>query len=217
MDLERARFNMVEQQIRPWDVLDQSILDLMMETPREMFVPEAYKSMAFSDIEIPLGEGEKMFFPKVEGRILQAINVQSTDSVLEIGTGSGFLTALMAKQAREVTSVDIHAQFTQAAHSKLTQQNIHNVEMATGDASQGWNPNHAYDVIVISGSVDSCPESYRQQLNIGGRLFVIEGEAPTMQANLYTKKSEQQFLKENLFETEHERLVNAQIEETFVL
>jgi protein-L-isoaspartate(D-aspartate) O-methyltransferase len=207
---DKARFNMIEQQIRPWGVLDYRALDIIAGTPREDFTPEAYRNLAFADMEIPLGHGAAMLEPKVEGRILQALDLREDDSVLEIGTGGGYLTACMARQAGHVTSVDIVVAFTDQARQRLADHGIDNVTLETGDASQGWNSDQRYDAIVISGSMPELPDSYRNQLKEGGRLFAVLGDAPAMQAVLIRRTGASEWSRETLFETELKRLDNCE-------
>ncbi|HTE14384.1 MAG TPA: protein-L-isoaspartate O-methyltransferase [Burkholderiales bacterium] len=186
IDLERARFNMVEQQIRPWDVLDTKVLDLLHKVKREEFVPSAYQALAFADLEIPIGLGEKMLSPKLEARILQELAIHSTDRILEVGTGSGYLTALLASQGAHVYSVDIVDAFIQVAGERLAQHGLHNVTLEQGDAARGWDKHGPYDVVVLTGSVPVLAESFQQSLTAAGRLFAIVGEAPAMEARLIT-------------------------------
>ncbi len=186
MDIERARFNMVEQQIRPWEVLDPVVLDLLMRLHREDFVPEQHRALAFADLEIPLGHGECMLAPKLEARMLQELGVQHSDSILEVGTGSGYMTALLASLGRHVYSVDIMPDFTRTAAARLAAHSIGNVTLETGDAARGWDKHGPYDVIVLTGSVPVLPESFQQSLNPGGRLLPVVGTAPAMQARLIT-------------------------------
>lgn len=206
---EQARFNMIEQQIRPWDVLDQRVLDVMYETPREKFVPQDYRKLAFADTLIPLGQGQVMMSPNLEGRLLQALTLNPNDSVLEIGTGSGYLTALLARCAKCVDSVDIIEEFTGQAKTKLEALGISNVTLATGDALSGWNSQNYYDVIVITGSVPAIPETYLKQLEIGGCLFAIVGNSPVMQAQRVNCVKENEWYTEVLFETCFPPLIGA--------
>jgi protein-L-isoaspartate(D-aspartate) O-methyltransferase len=200
-NFEQARFNMIEQQIRPWDVLDQRTLDLVAHVPREQFVPQDYRKLAFADINIPLAKGQVMMSPKVEARLLQALRLNPNDSVLEIGTGSGYFTALLAKAAKRVESVDIFPEFIQAAEVKLQALNINNVTLQVGDAINGWSTKMNYDVIVLTGSVPVLTSHFQDQLDEGGCLFAIVGEEPIMQAQLLTKVSQTETHLEVLFET----------------
>jgi len=198
---EQARFNMIEQQIRTWEVLDPAVLDLLKQVPREAFVPPQYAGLAFADLEIPIGHGQSMLSPKIEGRILQALEVKKTDKVLEIGTGSGYLTALLAKLAEQVISVDIEPELSQIAQQRLTQQNIQNVTLEIGDAANGWDAHAPYDVIVFTGSLPLAPDSVKQMLTIGGRLFAVVGEAPVMEATIIRRVIADGFKCDVLFET----------------
>jgi protein-L-isoaspartate(D-aspartate) O-methyltransferase len=186
MDVERTRFNMVEQQIRPWEVLDTKVLDLLYKVRRENYVPDTHKALAFADLEIPIGHGETMLSPKLEARMLQELAVNPEDRILEIGTGSGYMTALLASQGAHVYSVDIVAEFTQTAGARLAQQGIHNVTLETGDAARGWDKHGPYDVIVLTGSTPVLSDAFQQNLNAGGRLFAVVGVAPAMEAQLTT-------------------------------
>jgi len=199
MDVEQARFNMVEQQIRPWEVLDDRVLSLITKIPREDFVPESNRKLAFADISIPLIHGQEMMQPKIEARLLQALAIKDTETVLEIGTGSGYLTALLAGLAKHVYSVDIFPEFTAEAAAKLKQSGIKNVTLKTEDAAQPWSQHQPYDAIAITGSCPTSPSEYLNALRVGGRLFVIVGEAPVMEALLYTRTSNDSWTKESLF------------------
>jgi protein-L-isoaspartate(D-aspartate) O-methyltransferase len=204
-----ARFNMIEQQIRTWEVLDPTVLQLLNDVPRENFVPEEYLGLAFADIEIPLGFGQTMLSPKLEGRILQALNVQKTHSVLHIGTGSGYFTALLASLAQHVISVEIEAELSARAAIKLAQNHIYNVSLEVADGVLGKPNNEFYDVIVYTGSSPVEPAGVRQQLNIGGVLFMVLGQAPAMQATLIQRVSKTGFKQDVLFETCIPELINA--------
>ena len=211
-NMREAKFNMIEQQIRTWEVLDPKVLQLLNDVPRENFVPQEYAGLAFADIEIPLGCGQSMLHPKLEARLLQALNVQSTQSVLHIGTGSGYFTALLASLAKHVVSVDIHAELSQQAAKNLAQNNIHNVklEVADGVFGQAGKLNQTfYDVIVYTASSQVEPVGVRQQLNIGGIMLIVLGSAPVMQATLIQRVSETGFKQDVLFETCIAELMNA--------
>ncbi|HAY26573.1 MAG TPA: protein-L-isoaspartate O-methyltransferase [Candidatus Accumulibacter phosphatis] len=201
MDMERARFNMIEQQIRPWQVLDPAVLDMLGEVRREDFVPEALKALAFADLELPIGNGQTMLQPKVEARVLQELAIRNTDIVLEVGTGSGYMAALLASQAEYVFSVEIDPVLAASAGRRLQQAGIVNVTVETGDASQGWSGPSPYDVIVISGSLPALPQVFLQQLKVGGRLVAFIGEPPVMEARLIVRTDEQAYKARNLFET----------------
>lgn len=202
MNIEQARFNMIEQQIRPWNVLEQDVLDLLMVVKREEFVPAAYRSLAFVDSEIPLPGGENMLAPKVEARVLQATAVKKHEHVLEIGTGSGYMAALLAYKARHVTTIEIDPAIRALAQKNLSGYGISNVDVLLGNGAQGWAEGEAeYDVIVISGSLPFLPESFLSQLKVGGRLVAFVGQAPAMLAQVVTRSAERVYDTVTLFET----------------
>lgn len=216
MNLEETRYNMVEQQIRTWSVLDDTVLELLYKIHREDFVPAEHQSMAFVDMEIPLGHGQLMHQPKMEGRILQEVQVQKTDKILEVGSGSGYLTALLAAKGDHVYSVEIVPELKAMAEANLKAHDITNVTLEEGDASRGW-PEHApYDVIIITASTPVLPEAFKQCLNPGGRLFAIIGDAPIMNVELITCEAPGVFNTKHLFETYINPLSNAQQAERFV-
>jgi len=196
-----ARFNMIEQQIRTWEVLDPVVLAVLDEVPRENFVAESQKGLAFADIELPIGEGQTMLSPKVEGRILQAVGVKKTDKVLVVGTGSGYLTALLATLADHVHAVEIYPELSIVAQNRLEKQNIHNVTLHVADAANGFAPAAPYDVIVFTGSLQLRPTAAEKMLNVGGRLFAVVGEMPIMEATLTQRISEDAYRHEAIFET----------------
>jgi protein-L-isoaspartate(D-aspartate) O-methyltransferase len=216
MDIEQARYNMVEQQIRPWDVLDQDVLDLLFKLRREDFVPDAHRALAFVDMEIPLGHGQAMWTPKLEARAIQELAIRPTDRVLEIGTGSGYLTALLASQAAEVVSVDIVPEFTAAATQKLRAHGFDNIILHTADAARDWDDDAGFDVIVLTGSTPLLPDAFRRRLRVGGRLFAIVGEPPVMQAQLVTCTAPGATRSVTLFETCVAPLANAPQPAAFV-
>ena len=216
MDFEQARFNMVEQQIRPWDVLDQQVLDLLLRVRREDFVPEQYRLLAFADLEIPLGHGEKMLQPKIEARMLQELALASGDTVLEVGTGSGYMTALLASLARRVHSVEIVPEFSAAAARILKAHGFDNVVLEIGDAARGWDREAPYDAIVLTGSVPVLPPAFAATLKPGGRLFAVVGEPPVMEARLITCIAAGACSSTDLFETCIPPLRNAVQSEKFV-
>ena len=213
-NFELARHNMIEQQIRPWDVLDQRVLDTLAGVPREDFVPDRYRKLAFSDVAIPLGHGEFMLKPNVEGRILQALAVQPTDHVLEVGTGGGYLTACLARLATSVVSVDIVPEFIETAHQKLKAHGFGNGVLHVGDASRGWG-GHRYNAIAVTGSVATLTEVWSRSLSLGGRLFIVAGQPPVMEALLITRVGEEEWVRESLFDTELPPLRNAAPIKTF--
>jgi len=220
MDFDKARFNMVEQQVRPWDVLDNRVLEVISEVPREAFAPDAYKKLAYADTSIPLGQYEgtncSMLHPILDGRLIQSLNITDDDIVLEVGTGSGYLTACLAKLARHVDSVDINPDMTALAEKNLAAFDLQNIILSTGDAAKGWDQKRFYDVIAITGSMPDIPKAYKQSLKQGGRLFVVTGEAPAMTACLVTRIGENEWTTEDLFETSIERLINTGESKAFV-
>ena len=210
MNLEQARFNMVEQQIRTWEVLDQAVLDLLYAVPREEFVPAAFRSLAFADLEIPIGEGEAMMTPKVEARIVQALALRKTDRVLEVGTGSGYLTALLAHRAAHVYSLEIRAALAAFGRDNLERHGADNVTLEVGDGARGDPRRAPYDAIVLTGSTPVLPAALREQLAPGGRLFAVVGELPMMAAQLVTCTAPGACGSVALFDTVLAPLVNAE-------
>jgi protein-L-isoaspartate(D-aspartate) O-methyltransferase len=201
MNIELARHNLIEQQIRPWDVLDDQVLETVMRCPREDFVAAELRNLAFVDMELPIGHGEHMMCPKVEARMLQGLKVQSGDKVLEVGTGSGFVTMMLASLGAQVTSVEINEELAQAAAKRLAEHGVENAEVKVGDGANGWAENQPYDVIAITGSLPSLPENFKQQLQIGGRLFAVIGEGPVMEAQLITRLNANEWKEQVLFDT----------------
>ncbi len=207
---------MLGQQIRAWDVFDARVLEALRDTPRERFVPREYAELAFADMEVPLAHGQAMMAPKLEGRLLQALSLDSADRVLEIGTGSAYLTACLAKLAGAVASVDVFSDFTAAAEEKLREQRIATVELSTADGLH--LPSAAeYDAIAVTGSVPVLDEHFIRMLRPGGRLFIVVGRAPVMEARLVTMHTNGRWTEESLFETVLAPLVNADKPEPFVL
>ena len=214
MNLEQARTNMVEQQIRTWEVLDQDVLDLLYVVPREQFVPEKHRALAFSDMEIPIGEGERMWQPKMEARVLQELSIKRTDRVLEVGTGSGYFAALVSHRASHVFSVELKPALAQFGRANLARHGAENITLETGDAARGW-PGHApYDVVVLTGSTPILPRGLVEQLAPGGRLFAVVGEPPAMTARLGVRSAAAPapgaWHSTDLFETVIAPLVNAE-------
>ncbi|MFK5912920.1 MAG: protein-L-isoaspartate O-methyltransferase [Woeseiaceae bacterium] len=217
LNFEEARHNMIVQQIQPWNVRDDKVLDLLQRLPREDFVPAQYKEHAFTDIKIPLANGQEMMEPKLEAYMIQALKIQDKDKVLEIGTGTGYVTALLASQSRHVVSVDIDADMQKSAEETLKAHQITNVSYEVGDASSGWDKHKPYDVIAITGSLPILPESFQRNLNIGGRLFAVIGDSPAMEVVLITRVSDNEWQHKILLETDIKALTNAAEPERFVL
>lgn len=220
MDFEQARFNMIEQQIRPWEVLDPEVLELLSVIRREDFVPAAHRALAFADLELPIGgstnPSQTMLAPKTEARLLQEVDVRSTDRVLEIGTGSGYMAALLAAKAEYVYTVEIDPALAETARANLQRAGAANVAVEVGDGSRGWAAHAPYDVIVVSASMPVLPDEFLSQLKVGGRLVAIVGEDPVMEAQLVTRTGENAYSTINLFETVVAPLVNAVQREAFV-
>ena len=201
MNIEQARFNMIEQQIRPWEVLDPQVLDLLFVVKREDFVPAAYRNLAFADMEIPIGSGQVMLAPRVEARLMQELAIKNTDKVLEIGTGSGYMAALLAACADQVVTVESRPEIADFARQNLERAGVANVTIEIGDGANGWSQRGPYDAIVVSGALPSLPDALLKQLRLGGRLAAIVGEAPVMEAQLVTCSAEGVYNTVNLFET----------------
>jgi len=210
MNFEEARFNMVNQQIRPWNLLDDRVLEQMQQIPREEFVPPRYRQMAFSDIEIPLGHDQIILSPKIEAQILQAVNIQSTDNVLEIGTGSGFLTAVISHLASKVTTIEYYEDFLEQARQKHHDMGLNNIRYIEADALGQIDFHDTYDVIIISGASSEIPSRYRNLLRINGRMFVMCGDKTLQQAHLLTKVDEVHCADEVLFESRIPFLISAE-------
>lgn len=208
IDFETARRWMLERQIRPWEVTDERVLEVIARTPREDYVPAEHRNLAYADMNVPLGHGQAMMSPNVEARLLQALAPRPGDKVLEIGTGSGYVTALLAALARHVYSVEIVPELAQAAIKKLTDHEIYNVNVEVGDAARGW-PGHApYDAILVTGSLPVLPDSLREQIAPGGRLVAVVGRAPAMEA-LRLERLDYGWREDSLFETVVPPLINA--------
>ena len=218
MDFDKARFNMVEQQVRPWDVLDTRVLDVINEVPRENFAPDQYKNLAYADTRIPLGSFNDtlctMANPIIDGRILQEMNIQDDDLILEIGTGSGYLTACLAKLGRHVDTVDINEELTEQAEKNLQALGINNVNLTTGDASKSWDQKRNYNVIVIAAAMKNIPNSYKKLLKPHGRMFIVTGEAPAMTAFRVTRTDENNWTVDELFETSIDPIIQP-VKQTF--
>ena len=215
MNIEQARFNMIEQQIRPWNVLDQDVLDLLHVVKREQFVPAAYQNLAFADVEIPLPGGEAMLAPKIEARVMQEVGVKKHETVLEIGTGSGYMAALLAHRAAKVTTVEINPETAELAKKNLANAGIHNVTVETGNGAEGWAKGAPYDVIVISGALEVLPEAFLKQVKVGGRIAAIIGQAPVMEASVITRTGENTYSTIKVFETNVRYLTGAPVPSHF--
>ena len=215
MNFEQARSNMIEQQIKPWDVPNQTVLDLISEIHREDFVPDEYKRLALADVRIPLAHDRVTMTPKVEARLLQALEIKPDDEILEVGTGCAYMTALLAKSGHHVHSIDVHPEFTEQARLKLQQHNIRNVTLECGNAIQGWQQSSPYDVIVLTGSVPVLEDHLQKQLKLGGRMFAITGQSPAMEARLIKRVAENEWYNKILFETDLPELEGATQIETF--
>lgn len=215
MNFEQARFNMVEQQIRPWEVLDQDVLDLLMTVKREEFVPATYRELAFADVEIPFGCGQVMLKPVIEGKVLQALRLAKADSVLEVGTGTGYFAALLAARTEWVRTIEVEPELVKLASANLARNGVENVVVVQGDGVNGWAERAPYDVIVVSGGLPFVPQALLEQLKVGGRLFAFVGEAPVMKARLVTCEAEGRFRTEDIFETVVPMLKNAPQRDSF--
>jgi len=216
LNMEQARFNMIEQQIRPCDVLEGRILDLLKHVRREHYVPKDMREMAFMDMEIPLGYGASMWQPKLEARTVQELHLTKSDKVLEVGTGSGYLTALLSVLAGHVTSVEIVPELSAMAGQNLQAYRHDNVTLEIGDAARGWGGGTSYDVIVLTGSTPLLPAAFQKSLKIGGRLFAIVGDAPVMEARLITRVAPDTYETVNIMESCVAPLQNALQPERFV-
>ncbi len=215
LDMDLAREHMITNQIRAWDVLDPRVLDVLAELHREDFVPERYRNLAFADIEAPIGHGQTMMAPKIEAHLLQALEVEPGESVLEVGTGTGFVTAALAHMGGKVTSVDIIPEFLEPARVRLHKLGFTDVVLEARDsANLNWT-GQRYDVIAVTGSLPVLEPSFADKLNIGGRLFVVVGEGPVMEALLLTRVGENEWARESLFETQLTPLINAYRPESF--
>jgi protein-L-isoaspartate(D-aspartate) O-methyltransferase len=216
MNFEQARLNMVENQVRPWEVLNGRVLDVISRVHREDFVAAEHRQIAFADLCLPLGYGEVMMKPVVEGRVLQALELQPTDHVLEIGTGSGFLTACLAGLSAHVTSVDIHADFITAAAERLVATGVRNVTLATGDAVNDWQPAGLFDAMVVTGAVAEIPQRWLSWLKTDARVLVVRGQSPVQHATLLTHEGAGRCREETLFETDLPYLTHAEPLQRFV-
>ena len=215
MNIEQARFNMIEQQIRPWNVLDQEVLDLLHVVKREQFVPQGYQNLAFADVEIPLPGGEAMLAPKIEARIMQELQLKKHEHVLLVGAGSGYLTALLAHKGRHVTAVEISPELKDMAEKNLAKAGITNVTVELGNAAQGWAKGAPYDVIVVSGSLAALPEAFLKEVKVGGRIVAVIGEPPVMSCNVISRVAEAAYDTVKVFETNVRPLAGAPVPSHF--
>jgi len=209
MNFNQARHNMVSQQIRGWEVTNLRVLDAIEAAQREDFVPARYRKLAFADLELPLDHGQRMMRPVIEGRLLQAIDLQADETVLEIGTGSGFLTACLASLGKAVCSIDIFEALSEEASKVFTSKKINNIECHSDDALNGWMPEQAHDVVVVTGGVREIPPVFMEWVNPGGRLFAISGQSPAMEARILNRLNISDWEEQSLFETDLQLLVNA--------
>ena len=214
MNMEQARFNMIEQQIRTWEVLDDTVLRTMGSVPRDIFVPESLRTLAYADIEVPLGHDEAMMFPRVEGRMLQELEIDIDDNCLEIGTGSGYVTACMANMSNHVHSIDIYDDFLEAAHKNLAEVNVPNVQLQKKDAFSSWEESKKYDVIATTGSIPEYLPMFENLLKPDGRLFVVVGSNQVAHA-MKVVREDDEFIRSSLFETELKPLVGKEAIPTF--
>ena len=216
VNLETAKFNMIEQQVRPWDVLNPVILETLDQVSREDFIADNYKNLSYADTAIPLGNGQFMMHPVVEGRVLQSLEIKANDEILEIGTGSGYITACLAKLGSHVNSIEIDETISKTAADRLSRKKIFNVTLTVADANNEVPSSQSYDVIAITGSMNECPQKYKEALNRGGRLFIITGDDPVMTARLITRTNDKAWAEEILFETSIKRLIHSETKKQFV-
>lgn len=215
MDIEQARLNMIEQQIRTWDVLDMEVLDLLNELHREDFIPNEYKELSFADICIPIGHDQTTMTPKVEARLLQSLKLNNNETVLEIGTGCGYLTALMAKTAKQVKSIDIYPDFINSAREKIMKSGLANIELECTDAYNLLEQSEKFDVLVMTASLPTMDERFLNLLNDSGRMFSVIGESPAMEACVLTKQNSADLSKQSIFETDLPALIGSEQKEEF--
>lgn len=215
MDMAQARFNMIEQQIRPCSVLDDTVLQTMSNIPRDLFVPESMVSLAYADIEVPLAHGEAMMFPRIEGRMLQELEIGIDDECLEVGTGSAYVTACMANMSKHVHSIDIHDDFIQSAEKKLSLVNIANVTLEKKNALTDLSDTKKYDVIAVTGAVPEYMPLFEQLLKPGGRLFIVAGSGQVANGMRVERTMDDHFVRTSLFETELKSLVGLEKKSSF--
>jgi len=210
LNLEQARFNMVEQQVRTWDVLDPRVLAVLREVPREDFVPARYRKMAFADLRLPLACGQVMMRPVEEGRVLQALDVQAGQQILEIGTGSGFLSACLERLGAQVLSVELHQELADGAAERLDRLDFKRVTVRRGDALADALPDQLFDAVVVTASAAQVPEPFEARVRPGGALFAVRGSSPAMEAICCRRLGTERWFDESLFETDLPRLVGAE-------
>ncbi len=215
MNNQNAQINMIKQQVQTWGVNEPKILDLLLSTPRHNYTPSSYDAFAYTDMAIPLDHNETMLLPQIEAKILQLLDINTTDKILEIGTGSGYFTALLAKLSKSVTTVDIHEDFTNTAKHKHKSQGIYNIKYQTADAANGYTEGGPYDIIVITGGLHSLPESFKKVLNIGGRIFALLGENPQVEATIVKHTSQDAWSSQVHFETSVQMLKGVPEKELF--
>lgn len=215
MNFEQARYNMIKQQFRPWHVRDQRTIELVAEIHREDFIPEPYRELALADTSIPLQHGQVTMAPKIEARMVQSLEIQSRDKILEIGTGCGYVTALLARLGGTVESVDLYPEFADLARPRFARYGLDNIRLHTGDGIRGWPDQAPYDVIAVTGSVPVLERHFQEQLTTNGRLFVVVGKGPAMEVTLIRRLGEQDWSREVLFETDLPPLLGAPEEESF--
>ncbi len=216
MTTENARRNMITQQLRTCNILDEHILNIIRASKRESFVPEAFRHLAFADVQIPLPHEETMMTPLQEGALLQNLAIEPQDKILEIGTGTGYLTSLLAKLGEHVFSVDIYPDFISTAQTQLNKYKITNVTLNQADAATGWEQEQPYDIICITGSLPFLPERFKNSMAIGGRLFAVLGQSPAMHATIVSRLSENDWQAKQLFETDLKALLNAEQKDPFI-
>lgn len=209
LNFDVVRDSMIKSQLRTWNVHDERVLDLIARMPRQDYMPATSRNLAYVDMNIPLGHGEVMMAPKLEARLVQELEINPTDKILEIGTGSGFMTALLAALGRHVISVEIRPEFTAAAANKLAQHGVRNITLETGDGARGWDRQKPYDVILLTGSTPILPDTFQQSLAVGGRLIAIVGTAPSMEVKRIRRLGGHSFEEKSLFETVIPKLQNA--------
>jgi protein-L-isoaspartate(D-aspartate) O-methyltransferase len=215
MNIEKARFNMIEQQIRPWKVLDEEVLNLLSSVPRELFVPDAYKALAFADIAVPLNDGRYLLHPKEEGRLLQAIKPQKHEKVLVVGSTTGYVTAMLASLANEVFAVDHNAGYIEESTAHFAKLNINNINCVNAEPAQGLEAQAPFDVVVVLGSMEVMSDVLKKQIKVGGRMFCILGKEPAMEAVLVERTADDRWTETGLFELLTPSIPNAPEAEKF--